>query len=173
MNRASDLWCLTQHFSRQQNIEKYILTNSRLSNQTVESLNILKMTIFTCTLFHLRNANVAFGSANRTGIVYSYLPGTGDTLINKGVLPGRGLSIALRWADPCDRLKCRWLGCVISWWGGLRSRYPLQNKSMEEPRCYSCTIPWHLTSLLAYLHIFVPKFWISRFIVKDNMSRVH
>ena len=125
MNRASDLWCLTQHFSRQQNIEKYILTNSRLSNQTVESLNILKMTIFTCTLFHLRNASVAFGSATRTGIVYSYLPGTGDTLINKGVLPGRGLSIALRWADPCDRLKCRWLGCVISWWGGLRSRYPL------------------------------------------------
>ena len=58
----------------------------------------------------------------------AYLPGTGDTLINKGVLPGRGLSIALRWADPCDHLKCRWLGCVISWWGGLRSRYPLHNQ---------------------------------------------
>ena len=28
-------------------------------------------------------------------------------------------------ADPCDRLKCRWLECVIFWWGGLRSRYPL------------------------------------------------
>ena len=26
----------------------------------------------------------------------AYLPGTGGTLISKGVLPGRGLSIALR-----------------------------------------------------------------------------
>ena len=27
--------------------------------------------------------------------------------------------------DPADNLKCRLLECVISWWGGLRSRYPL------------------------------------------------
>ena len=27
--------------------------------------------------------------------------------------------------DPADHLKCRWLECVIYWWGGLRSRYPL------------------------------------------------
>ena len=39
--------------------------------------------------------------------IKSYLPGTGETLINQGVLPGRGLSIAVGRVEPCDRLKCR------------------------------------------------------------------
>ena len=82
----------------------------------------------TCKVFHLTNLSRTFTPGGSKLWWKSYLPGTGDTLINKGVLPGRGLSIALRWADPCDRLKCRWLGCVISWWGGLRSRYPLHNQ---------------------------------------------
>ena len=84
--------------------------------------------MFTSKIFHLPNLREAFTPGGSKMRYRAYLPGTGDTLINKGVLPGRGLSIALRWADPCDRLKCRWLGCVISWWGGLRSRYPLHNQ---------------------------------------------
>ena len=89
------------------------------------------ITILICKIFHLTNLREAFTPGGSKMRCEAYLPGTGDTLINKGVLPGRGLSIALRWADPCDRLKCRWLGCVISWWGGLRSRYPLHNQLME------------------------------------------
>ena len=84
--------------------------------------------MFSCKIFHLPNLSRTFTPGGSKVWYKSYLPGTGDTLINKGVLPGRGLSIALRWADPCDRLQCRWLGGVISWWGGLRSRCPLHNQ---------------------------------------------
>ena len=50
---------------------------------------------------------------NYMSVPNSYLPGTGATVIMKAVPPGRGLPIALRWADPCDRPKCGRLGCVI------------------------------------------------------------
>lgn len=35
-----------------------------------------------------------------------YLPGTGATVILEAVPPGRGPTIALRWAEACDRPKC-------------------------------------------------------------------
>jgi hypothetical protein len=55
----------------------------------------------------------------------SYLPGAEDTMINKVVPSGRGLSIALRdWADPCDYPKLGWLERIIFDSGDERSRRP-------------------------------------------------
>ena len=57
--------------------------------------------------------SASLGARSRTGVglnhvlcpavLEAYSPGTGATVITSAVPPGRGLPIALRWADPCFR----------------------------------------------------------------------
>ena len=80
--------------------------------------------------------HVAFGKA--------YLPGTGATVITKAVPPGRGLPIALRWADPCDRPKCGRLGCVIFTQGDCVRAIPYITNSKTD--CHLSTLAQLLSS---------------------------
>ena len=54
------------------------------------------------------------------------------TVIIKAVLPGRGLTIALRWADPCDRPKCGRLDCTIYECGVCVRAHPVITKWKSE-----------------------------------------